>query len=56
MTALHRRLQALEGTTVTQAKPLPDVVPDDTPAEELERLRRGGREVYRWRDAVELFV
>ena len=56
MTALRRRLQALEGTTDSHAKPLPTVVPDDTPAEELERLRRGGREVYRWSDAVELFV
>lgn len=56
MTALRRRLHALETTTATQAKPLPTVVPDDMPAEELERLRRGGREVYRWSDAVELFV
>ena len=56
MTALRRRLLVLEGTTDPHAKPLPTVVPDDTPAEELERLRRGGREVYRWRDAVELFV
>ncbi|MBH1978498.1 MAG: hypothetical protein I8H67_09025 [Comamonadaceae bacterium] len=56
MTALHRRLLALETTTDPQAKPLPTVVPDDTPADELERLRRGGREVYRLSDAVELFV
>lgn len=56
MTTLHRRLQALECTTDSNAKPLPTVVPDNTPAEELERLRRGGREVYRWSDAVGLFV
>lgn len=56
MATLERRLQALEGTTDPQAKPLPTVVTDDTTAEELEHLRRGGREVYRWRDAVELFV
>lgn len=56
MATLERRLLALEGTTDNHAKPLPTVLPDDTPADELERLRRGGREVYRWRDAVELFV
>lgn len=56
MRTIERRLQVLEGTTDSHAKPLPMVVPDDTPADELERLRRGGREVYRWRDAVELFV
>lgn len=56
MSTLHRRLQALEGTTNPQAKPLPTIVTDDTTADELERLRSGGREVYRWCDAVELFV
>lgn len=56
MATLHRRLQALEGTTDSNAKPLPTVVPDNTTADELERLRAAGREVYRWRDAVELFV
>lgn len=56
MTTLNARLLALEATDSEHAKPLPTVVPDDTPADELERLRRGGREVYRWRDAVELFV
>ena len=56
MARLECRLLALEGTTENHAKPLPTVVLDDTPAEELKRLRRGGREVYRWRDAVELFV
>lgn len=56
MTTLHRRLLALEGATDSHARALPMVVPDDTPADELERLRRGGREVYHWRDAVELFV
>ena len=56
MTTLHRRLQALECTTNPQAKPLPTIVTDDTTADELERLRAAGSEVYRWRDAVELFV
>ena len=56
MRAIERRLQALEGTKDSYARLLPDVVPDDTTDSELERLRRGGREVYRWRDAVELFV
>ena len=55
--ALHRRLLALESLDgVDHAKPLPDVVGDDTPDAELERLRRAGREVYRMSDAVELFV
>ena len=54
--ALHRRLQALETRDSDDAKPLPDVVADDTPDAELERLRRAGREVYRMSDAVELFV
>lgn len=56
MAKIERRLLALEGLKSGHAKPLPQVVPDDTPAEELERLRTGGREVYRLRDAVELFV
>lgn len=56
MRVIEKRLQALEGTTDPQAKPLPTVVTDDTTAEELERLRRGGREVHRLSDAVELFV
>ena len=54
--ALHRRLLALESLDSDHAKPLPDVVADDVPADELKRLRRGGREVYRMSDAVELFV
>ena len=54
--ALHRRLLALESLDSDHAKPLPDVVADDTPDEELKRLRRAGREVYRISDAVELFV
>ena len=45
--ALHRRLLALESLDRDHAKPLPDVVADDTPDAELERLRRAGREVYR---------
>ncbi len=54
--ALHRRLLALETRDSHHAKQLPDVVGDDTPDSELERLRRAGREVYRMSDAVELFV
>ncbi len=54
--ALHRRLLALETCDSDHAKPLPDVVADDTPDAELERLRRAGREVYRMSDVVELFV
>ena len=55
--ALHRRLLALESfDSVNHAKPPPQVVPDDTPDVKLERLRRGGREVYRMSDAVEIFV
>lgn len=53
MTALKRRVDALEATDTAQAKQLPDVVPDDTPDTELERLRRHGREVFRMSDFVE---
>ena len=56
MATLERRLLALEVPPDFNGKPLPTVVPDDTPADELERLRRGGREVYRLSDAVEIFV
>ena len=56
MRAIEKRLQALEAPPDRDGKPLPDVVADDTPNAELERLRRGGREVYRMSDAVELFV
>lgn len=55
MATLKARLEALEATADT-AKQLPDVVADDTTDAELERLRRGGREVYRWCDAAEMFV
>ena len=56
MTAgLHRRLLALESfDSGNHAKPLPDVVADDMPDDELKRLRRGGREVYRMAEFVEL--
>ena len=54
--ALSRRLLALETCGSDQAKQLPQVVPDDTPDDELERLRRAGREVYRLSGAVGLFV
>ena len=54
--ALHRRLLALESLDSDHAKPLPEVVGDDTPDAELERMRRAGREVYRMSDAVELFI
>ena len=56
MRRLEARLRALEGTTDGHARLLPDVVADDTPDNELERLRAGGRLVYRLSDAVELFV
>ncbi len=56
MNQIERRICALERADSPSAGRLPQVVPDDTPAEELERLRTGGREVYRLRDAVELFV
>lgn len=56
MKTLESRLVALESLDIDHAKPLPDVVGDDTPDDELERLRSGGREVYRMSDAVELFV
>lgn len=56
ITSLSRRLLALEVPPDINGKPLPTVVSDDTPADELERLRSGGREVYRLSDAVELFV
>ena len=56
MATLKTRLEALEAPSDHDGKPLPMVVPDDTRADELERLRRAGREVYRWSDAVELFV
>ena len=56
MVTLSARLLALETCDSDHAKPLPDVVADDTPDAELERLRRAGREVYRISDAVELFV
>jgi hypothetical protein len=56
MGKLDSRLLALETRASDHAKPLPDVVADDTPDHELERLRRGGREVYRMSDAVELFI
>ena len=55
-TSLSRRLLALEVPPDINGKPLPTVVSDDTPADELERLRSGGREVYRLSDAVEIFV
>ena len=54
--ALSRRLRALEVPPDINGKPLPMVVPDDTPADELERLRRAGLEVYRLSDAVEVFL
>ena len=53
--ALHRRLLALESLGDSDhAKPLPDVVADDMPDDELKRLRRGDREVYRMAEFVEL--
>ena len=57
MASLDARLLALESLgSGDKAKLLPVVVPDSTPNAELELLRRGGREVYRLSDGVELFV
>lgn len=57
MKTLESRLLALESLDGgDHSRPPPDVVADDTPDAELERLRRAGREVYRMSDAVELFV
>ena len=48
--ALHRRLLALETRASDQAKPLPQVVPDSTTDDELAKLRKHGREVFRESD------
>ena len=56
MRTIERRLLAIEGSKMSHARLLPDVVADDTTDSEIERLRRGGREVHRLIDAVELFV
>lgn len=56
MRTIERRLLAIEGSKMSHARLLPDVVPDDTADSEIERLRAGGRRVYRLSDAVELFV
>jgi hypothetical protein len=54
MATLKNRLLALESLDGgDHAKPLPDVVADDTPDAELARLRRHGLEVYRMSDFVE---
>jgi len=56
MATLSARLLALESATDNRERPLPHVVADDTPDDELARLRRSGCEVYRLSDALELFV
>ena len=56
MRSAERRLQALEAPPHCEGKAVPLVVADDTQDDALERLRRGGREVHRWGDAVELFI
>ena len=54
MATLESRLLALESLDGgDHAKPLPQVVQDDTPDTELARLRRHGREVYQMSDFVE---
>jgi hypothetical protein len=56
--ALSRRLQALETLDSDHAKLLPSLVSDDTTDEELARLRKHGREVYKESDLefIHLFV
>ena len=56
MRIIEKRLQALEAPPDRDGKPVPLVVGDDTPDSELQRLRIGGREVYRMSDAVEFFI
>ena len=48
--ALCRRLLALETRDSDHAKPLPMVVPDTTTDDELAKLRKHGREVFRESD------
>lgn len=44
---LKTRLEALEALRNGHAKPLPEILPDDAPDAELERIRRAGRVVHR---------
>ena len=51
MASLDARLLALESLgSGDQAKPLPQVVPDSTTDDELAKLRKHGREVFRESD------
>lgn len=52
---LLRRLERLEQPEDGPG-PLPVIVPDETTKAELERLRRGGKDVHRFSDAVECFL
>lgn len=58
MSTLKRRLLALEACDNYQASQLPEVVADDTTDDEMARLRKHGRKVYRESDPefIELFV
>lgn len=56
MATLENRVAKLETPPDTEGKPLPQVVADETTDTELQRLRRGGHEVYRFSDVVELFA
>ena len=59
MASLDARLLALESLgSGDHAKPLPEVVPDNTTDTELARLRQHGREVFRESDPafLDLFV
>jgi len=54
--SFNRRLAALEQARKPTEAALPTLLPDDAPDSELERLRALGLVVYRFSDAVELFV
>ena len=50
------RLETLEAARMPQRGALPHVVGDDTPPEELARLRAGGREVLTYSEMLEMCV
>ena len=56
MNQIERRICALETADNPEAGQLPNILPDDAPDSELERLRAAGVVAYRFSDAVGLFV